>query len=510
MKRFFMLFAFCFMFISAYCFPQTNKLDSLLQIVKSNYGVLGMSVAVIKTDSLVFNKGYGIRDVGRNLPVDNNTMYRIASISKFITTTTLMTLWDEGLFNVDDDISKYIGFILRNPNFPNDTITIRKLLSHTSSLLDGDGYDTFLSATAGTNPPKLESLLKQGGAYYTSNMFQNKSPKAGYFEYANINFGVIGTLIEKLTGKRFDIVVREKVLIPLGINGSFNIQDIAVINDVSALYRKSGNVWSAQVDNYKGVKPPPRNLSNYVIGTNGIIFSPTGGLRISSADLAKIMVVFLNNGLYGSTHIISEAAANLMQKTVWTYNGSNGDTMYGIFKKYAFANHTTTDLLPGETLIGHPGEAYGLVSDMYFSKIKDYGVVFICNGGNFTTGAYSGWYALEENIYKAAQKSLTGFITDVEESKNITVNNFELKQNYPNPFNPSTAINFSLSAGANTSLIIYDVLGCQAAILFDEYKESGSYTVKIDAGKLNLTSGVYFYQIISGNFKQTKKMLFLK
>ena len=510
MKRFFMLLTFGFMFLSSYCFPQTNKLDSLLQIVKNNYGVLGMSVAVIKTDSLVFNKGYGIRDVGRTLPVDNNTMYRIASISKFITTTTLMTLWDEGLFNIDDDISKYIGFTLRNPNFPNDTITIRKLLSHTSSLLDGDGYDTFLSATAGTNPPKLESLLKPGGAYYTANMFQTRTPKAGYFEYANINFGVIGTLIEKLTGKRFDIVVREKVLIPLGIKGSFNIQDIDVINDVAALYRKSGNVWTAQVDNYKGVKPPARNLTNYVIGTNGIIFSPTGGLRISSADLAKIMVVHLNNGLYGTTRIISDAAANLMQKTVWTYNGSNGDTMSGIFKKYAFANHTTTDLMPGETLIGHPGEAYGLISDMYFSKVKDFGIVFICNGGNFTSGAYSGWYALEENIYKSAQKSLTGFITSVEENNHIIVNNFKLMQNYPNPFNPTTTINFSLSTGANTSLIIYDILGCRLAIIFDEYKEPGNYSISINAGKLNLTSGVYFYQMISGGLIETKKMLILK
>ncbi len=510
MKRFFMLLIFGFMFLGSNCFPQTNKLDSLLQIVKNNYGVLGMSVAVIKTDSLVFNKGYGIRDVGRNLPVDNNSMYRIASISKFITTMTLMTLWDEGLFNVNDDISKYIGFTLRNPNFPNDTITIRKLLSHTSSLLDGDGYDTFLSATAGTNPPKLESLLKPGGAYYTANMFQTRSPKVGYFEYANINFGVIGTLIEKLTGKRFDIVVREKVLIPLGIKGSFNIQDIDVINDVAALYRKSGNVWTAQVDNYKGVKPPARNLSSYVIGTNGIIFSPTGGLRISSADLAKIMVVQLNNGLYGTTRILSEAAVTLMQKTVWTYNGSNGDTMSGIFKKYAFANHTTTDLMPGETLIGHPGEAYGLVSDMYFSKIKDFGVVFICNGGTFTDGGYSGWYALEENIYKAAQKSLTGFITSVEENNNIVANNFKLMQNYPNPFNPSTNINFSLIAAGRTSLKIYDVLGRQVTVIFDEYKETGNYKIIIDADKLNLNSGVYFYQMISGNLKETKKMVVLR
>ncbi len=488
---------------------QVSKLDSLLNKIFTQNTLAGFSVAVVKGDSLVFNKGYGKRDFARNLPVDNNTSFRIASISKTVTALTLMTLYDQGLFSLDEDISKYIGFTLRNPNYPNDTITIRKLLSHTSTLLDGDGYDNFLSATAGDIIPTLQSLLTPGGSFYTATMFQNRSPKQNYFQYANINFGVIGTLIERLSGKRFDIVVKENVLNPLGIDGSFNIQDLSNINNLSVLYRRNNNTWIPQVYNYGGVKPLPRNLSNYVIGTNGVIFSPTGGLRISAKDLAKIMIVLKNNGKYGNIQILSENATNEMLKTVWTYNGGNGNNYYGIFNRYALGNHTTTDLLPGQVLIGHPGEAYGLISDMYFSKIKNYGIVFICNGGIYNNGSYSGWYKPEEDVFNAVLSSLTGIITDVEEEEDIKLN-FNLEQNYPNPFNPETIIKYSLNEPGNINLTLYDSTGKEIIKLVNNFLTAGSYSISLNSKKLNLSSGVYFYTLRDDKHMLSKKMIVLK
>lgn len=504
------IFVLGFLLLVSYAsFAQISKLDSLLNKIYTQNTLAGFSIAVVKGDSLVFNKGYGKRDFARNLPVDNNTSFRIASISKTVTALTLMTLYDQGLFSLDEDISKYIGFTLRNPNYPNDTITIRKLLSHTSSLLDGDGYNDFLSATAGDNIPTLQSLLTTGGSFYTTNMFQNRSPKQNYFQYANINFGVIGTLIEKLSGKRFDIVVKENVLDPLEIDGSFNIQDLTDINNLSVLYRRNNNTWVPQVDNYGGVKPLPRNLSNYVIGTNGVIFSPTGGLRISAKDLAKIMIVLKNNGKYGNKQIISENAVNEMLKTVWTYNGGNGNNYYGIFNRYALGNHTTTDLLPGQVLIGHPGEAYGLISDMYFSKVKNYGIVFICNGGIYTNGTYSGWYKQEEDVFNSVLNSLTGIITDIEDDENIKLN-FNLEQNFPNPFNPETIIKYSVDNPCDVKLTLYDSTGKEVATLVNNFLSAGNYLVYLDASKLNLASGVYFYTLRNNKQMLSKKMIVLK
>ncbi len=406
MKRFVMLFVLLISFSSLYA--QNALLDSLLKAAVKENEVVGMSVAVINHGSLVFYKGYGLRNIEKNLPVDDNTMYRIASISKMITSTTLMTLFDKGLFKLDEDVSKYLGFSLRNPKYPNDTITFRRLLSHTSSILDGSKYDDFLNASKTDNPPTLTDLFVPGGKYYTDDIWMDKSPNDGYFTYANINFGLAGTIIERLTGKRFDIVARQNVLEPLGITGGFNVDNLNNVNDLSVIYRKVNSVWIPQTDSLKGIKPN-RNYSSYVIGTNGVIFSPTGGLRVTAADLAKIMTMHKNNGILNGKRILSENTAKLMHKSQWLFNGSNGDTMGGEMLNYAFGNYSIQNLIQGETLNGHSGSAYGLISDMFYSVDKDFGIVFICNGGTFLKGVHSSWYKLEEDVYASVYKAFDGF-----------------------------------------------------------------------------------------------------
>ena len=142
MLKIFTMFCAFILFAASNLNAQACKLDSVLNKIYSNDSIVGFSVTAVKGDSFVYNNSFGLRNVKQNLPVNNNTRFRIASISKTITTLTLMTLYDKGLFKFDDDISKYLGFTLRNPKFPNDTITIRKILSHTSSLNDGIKYDT--------------------------------------------------------------------------------------------------------------------------------------------------------------------------------------------------------------------------------------------------------------------------------------------------------------------------------------------------------------------------------
>jgi len=402
MQRFLCFIFMAFVISLSNVNSQTAKLDSTLSYIYNNDSIVGFSVAAIKCDSLIYYNGFGLRDVERNLPVDKNTKFRIASISKTITTLTLMTLYDKGLFKLDDDISKYLGFTLRNPKYPNDTITVRHVLSHTSSLNDGSNYDAFLDSTIkGLNIPDIKCLLTQNGKFYSEDMFQNHSPKEGYFKYANINFGIIGTMIEKLTGKRFDIVAKENILLPLGITGGYNIQDLENINDLAVLYRKSGDKWVAQTDNFKGEKPAPRNLSNYNLGTNGVLFSPTGGLRVNAKELAKIMLLLKNFGKYNNKQLITENTIKEMLKAVWVFNGSNGNNFGGSMNTYALGNYSTNELIPGQLLTGHSGEAYGLISDMYFSSSDNFGIVFICNGGKYKYGVNPGWYKIEEDVFKA-------------------------------------------------------------------------------------------------------------
>lgn len=493
-----------------------QNLTQKLEEIKSKYNAVGMSIAVVKNDSILFNEGFGKRDVNRNLNIDDSTFYRIASVSKMVTATALMILHDEGLFKLDDDVSEHLGFTLRNPNYPNDVITVEDILNHTSSLRDGSAYDNFLSATYNNyNPPNIIELLTPGGEYYNSSLFSStKRPAADYFNYANINYGVVGTLVEKLSGQRFDQFCKDRIFVPLNMSVSFNVTDLPNINNSAVLYRRQGSNWIPQAENYLGVKPPPRNLNNYEIGNNGLIFAPQGGLRCSSYDLSKFMIMHMNNGIYKGTSIISDSAAQLMHKPSWIFNGSNGNNYYGIFNAYGIGNNRTSDLLPGEELFGHPGEAYGLISDLYFSKEKDYGIIFITNGGEWGYGDYSGWYNIEEEIFNACLDELenltVGGINNIENNFN-----FVLEQNYPNPFNPCTSIEYSVpKVGTNhelslhVTLRVYDILGNEVAELVNEIKDAGEYKINFDASALS--SGIYFYQLQAGSIIQTKKLILLK
>jgi CubicO group peptidase (beta-lactamase class C family) len=311
-----------------------QSLDDQLSQITATYELIGMSVVEVCDGQISFSKGYGIADYDDEIPITDSTLYRIASISKSVTATALMILYDQGLFGLDDDINAYLGYAVRNWHYPNDPITFRMLLSHTSTIVDGTKYTNFLNATYSQNPPPAASAyFVSGGAYYSSNIFLNRKPGT-YFTYSNSNFGLIGTLIEKISGVRFDIFCRQNIFDPLGMTASFNIQDIPNISNVAVLYRYIGNNWIPQADNYNGVMPPPLNLDQYTVGNNGFIFGPQGGLRTSANDLAVFMLMLANYGTYEAASILESNTAQLMKTIQWQYNGSNGNDYYGLFKAW--------------------------------------------------------------------------------------------------------------------------------------------------------------------------------
>lgn len=378
-----------------------------LETIATENHLIGMSVGVVCQGGLTDLYHFGLADITRSIPVTDSTMYRIASISKSVTATALMHLYEKGAFELDDNVSDDLGFSLIHPLFPATPVTFRMLLSHTSGLQDGTGYSYFLQATSAQSPPpNLSLLLTPGGTYFTNDMWLNHQPGT-WFNYSNINYGVIGTLIERLSGIRFDIYVRDSILRPLGIKGSFNVNDIVNINNVAVLYRNS----IPQADNYQGVPPAPVNLTGYVIGSNGLIFSPAGGLRISASDLSRFMILHTRFGVYDTVRLLDSATVAVMHETNWNFTGNNGNTYSNLFRRWGLGFHLTTNapggdiVIPGIPMTGHPGEAYGLISDMYFEHQKEFGLIFVTNGYSgsqgYQYGNYSAFYIPEEEVFAA-------------------------------------------------------------------------------------------------------------
>jgi CubicO group peptidase (beta-lactamase class C family) len=391
-----------------------GQMQQAVDEIRNKYDLMGLSVVTICDGKISGAYHAGLRDYERNLPVNDSTMYRIASISKLVMTTAMMKLYDKKLFKLDDDVSKYLGFTLRNPNHPDRPITIRMLLSHTSSINEGSGYDGFLTATYTnvSNPPDFSQLLTPGGAYYTEDMWRNEAP-GEYYTYCNANFGLAGTLIEKISGQNFDDFMSENLFIPLGITGSYIAEGVTDINNLAVIYRNEEGKWAPQTDDFKGTLSSPRDFSGYKTGTNAAVFSPQGGLRISALELAKVMMLHLDKGRFGGKRIISKKSIRLMHTPQWTYNGNNGDTDGGKDKCYGLSVHILTNTPSGDVIysdsrmMGHGGDAYGLISKFYFDPDSRSGLIMIANGifNPLTKGSHSVFYDFEEAVFSSVRQN---------------------------------------------------------------------------------------------------------
>jgi CubicO group peptidase (beta-lactamase class C family) len=364
-----------------------GQMQEAVEKIRDEYNLMGLSVATVCDGKVTGTYHAGLRDFERNLPVNEDTKYRIASISKLVMTTAMMQLYDRKLLNLDEDVSNYLGFRLINPAHPDNPITVRMLLLHTGSVNEGSGYDGFLMATYNnvSNPPSFSELLVPGGKYYTDDMWRKEAP-GEYYTYCNANFGLAGTIIERITGRRFEDYMQQTLFVPLGITGSYIAEGVTDINNLATIYHGEEGKWVPQTDNFKGVMASPRDFSGYVTGTNAAVFSPQGGLRISAAELARVMILHLNKGKYNGKRIVSAKSIRLMHKPQWLYNGSNGDTEGGRPGSRGLSVHILPDLLPGDPqpegshMIGHTGSAYGLNSAFFFDPKGKYGFVFMTNG----------------------------------------------------------------------------------------------------------------------------------
>ncbi|SDM12947.1 CubicO group peptidase, beta-lactamase class C family [Daejeonella rubra] len=335
---------------------QNEKAEADIQEIMKRLDVVGLSVAVVKKGNIIYTHSFGTKDNTTNAPLTNENIFRIASISKSFSATSIMQLIEAGKLSIDDDISDLVGFKVRNPRFPEKVITLKMLLSHTSSINDSQGYFTLDAINPAKNPDWKKC-------------FSDYAPGTDY-RYCNLNYNMIGTVIEKYSGERFDNYVKNHILNPLGLYGGYNVDSLDA-NRFATLHEYNSTT--------KKLSPSPlayaprrEEIKNYVMGYSTPIFSPTGGMKISATDLAKYMSMHMNFGKYKGKRIMSKKSARLMQTKISEEEG------YGM----AIANRE--DLIPGKMMTGHTGSAYGLYSAMFFNPKEKFGIVVITNGCNPT------------------------------------------------------------------------------------------------------------------------------
>lgn len=341
------------------------------------------------------SSGLADRARGRVLTIDDPA--RIASVSKLVVALGVMRLVEQSRLDLDRDVSDWLGWTLRNPAFPDRPITLRLLLSHRSSLRDEIDY----AIPLGTD---IEAALANPAA------FDAEHPPGGYFRYSNLNFPVIASVMERVTGERFDRLMARLVLEPLKLDSCFNWTSCsdAALGRAVVLYDSDGSVLR---DELRGQRPEcpvlaPEgascDLSSYRPGSNGALFSPQGGLRASVRDLSILGRLLLDRG--GS--FLSSASIDAILMRAWRFDGGNGATERGFYCAYGLASQSLPvtqvgcrdDLYgDGRSLVGHAGDAYGLRSGLWIDRDRGVGIAyFATNNGTDPPRGRSAYSAVEE------------------------------------------------------------------------------------------------------------------
>jgi CubicO group peptidase (beta-lactamase class C family) len=333
---------------------------------------------------------------------------RIASVSKFVVAIGVMRLVEAGKLDLDRDVSDWLGWRLRNPGFPDRPITLRMLMSHTSSVRD---HDDQYAIPLGDS---LQAVMADPNSWDPTH-----GPGDGYFKYGNLNFPIVGSIIERVTGERFDIWMRREVLEPMRIDACYNWPTCsdAVVGRAIVLTQDGKPIR----DDLGGERPDcpvfvkegdACDLSRWKPGENGALFSPQGGLRISARGLARVGRMLLNNGTLDGVQILSPQSVHKLLTPVWIFNGSTGDTDHGFYCRYGLATETlatkVTDCRDdpvgsGAEWIGHAGDAYGLRSGVWINPATNTGVAYFVTGlADDPPRGHSAFRAAEEAAFRDA------------------------------------------------------------------------------------------------------------
>jgi len=419
--------------------PAREALDRDIATIVSDpaYPLAGVAAIALRGGEVAYEGYVGRRRIdgaqpANDLPLERDSLMRVASISKLVVTLGVLRLVEAGSLDLDRDISIDLGWTLRNPHFPDTPVTLRMLLSHTSSLRDDGGYFW-------NNTHRLRDVLHPGGKHHGSGaMWARNAPPGSFFAYANLPWGVIGEAMEKVTGERFDRLMKRLVLEPLGVPGGFSPADLSAedLQRLATLYRKRENFpdgreiwravdgpWYAQVDDYTREAPVPRAGPDYVAGTNGTLYAPQGGLRTSAGGLLRIMRMLMNRGELDGIRFLRADTVDAMLAEQWRYDAGrrNGDPASeeghpGLFNAWGLGNQHFLDLSGpkrGDRLVegggfkgvGHLGDAWGLTGTFVFNPATRDGLIVLVSGigadPEKQPGRYSAHYRHDERLLSA-------------------------------------------------------------------------------------------------------------
>jgi len=278
-----------------------DDLDAFVRARMESAHVPGLSLAIIRDGQLLHATGFGFADLAQQRAMRAETLINVGSVTKTATCIAVMQLWERRKFPLDGDVNAYLPFPVRNATYPDAPVTFRQLLTHTSSIADGPAYEK--SYACGDSHVPLGQWLRDyltvdGTLYDPQHNFHPWKPGM-QFEYSNVAYGLLGHLVETLSGMSYSDYMLNRVFAPLGMSHSRIL--LAGMDPQShatpyTFATNDGDVATMQLRDRAWI--PPERLDG--VQVPHCLYSwatpPDGLARTSAVELSRMLRVFMNRG----------------------------------------------------------------------------------------------------------------------------------------------------------------------------------------------------------------------
>jgi CubicO group peptidase (beta-lactamase class C family) len=335
-----------------YSNAQSIKVDSLDLFINQlieDFDVPGLSIGIVRNDSIIYSKGFGTKEVNTSNTVNENTLFAIGSISKSFTALTLGILVDEGKIKWDDKVVTYLPYFELYDPYVTANFTIRDLLTHRSGLKDISGgtlwYHSDLSRV---------EIIKN---------FKYLEPVSGFREkpaYQNIMYMAAGEIVREVTGTEWDRFLKERVFNKLGMSNSTSISSVRESNKNLA----QPHIWNESYDKQSIEQEKMDNLA------------AAGSIYSSANEMNNYMRFLLNNGVFERDTIVSEEIIDEIFTPQIIYPISN-PPFGNEFSSYGFGWWLSP--IDGHKVIEHSGGVDGMSANLFMVKDLNIGVVILSN-----------------------------------------------------------------------------------------------------------------------------------
>jgi CubicO group peptidase (beta-lactamase class C family) len=299
-----------------------KRIDAMLEKAVSEEEIPGAVALVARNGKIVYWKAFGMADNQAGKPLRKDDVFRIASMTKAVTSTAVMMLWEEGLFRLDDPISKYIpvfnnpevfsGFLFSDTSYTtipaNSEFTIRQLLIHTSGLgygqIDKDERFKMIHEKAGvvdlftTGDISLEENIQR-----IATLPLHHHPGEGYTY--SLGYEVLAYFVEVMSGITFEQFLTERIFRPVGMNDSWlYLPDDQAHRLVTVQTKNENGEWIPYPETFYDPDFPVKGAKRY--------FSGGAGVCCTAKDYATFMQLILNGGEINGIRILSRTTLHSM------------------------------------------------------------------------------------------------------------------------------------------------------------------------------------------------------